>query len=212
MDGGSTDDTVSILKRRSADIAYWRSEPDRGLYDAWNKAIDHCGGKYIGFVGCDDVFADPAALERLAHQAEAQDWPDLVCSLNVFVDDRGNFLKTIGGPWSWKGMTRAVVVAHSCLLHRADLFERYGRFTTQYKIGGDYDFLLRLGPNARAGFVEQITVRVGSNGMSHRLWTTTYREHWHLQARNPNVGLRVATRNLIGNVVRYAYRKLRGRR
>ena len=212
MDGGSTDETVSILERRSKEIAYWRSEPDRGLYDAWNKALDHCRGDYIGFIGCDDVFADDGALERLATYALASEMPDLICSLNVLVDDDGNFVKAIGAPWNWTGMKRSMNLAHSCLLHRADLFDRHGRFSTNYRIGADYDFLLRLGPEARAAFVEQITVRVGANGMSHTKWTKTYREHWHLQANNPHVGLGTATRNLAGNVARYAYRKLRRRR
>lgn len=212
MDGGSTDDTVSILQRRAADIASWASEPDRGLYDAWNKALARCRGEYIGFVGCDDQFADPGVLERLANHASSAGRPELVCSLNALVDPQGKFLRTIGAPWNWAGMKRSMNLAHSCLLHRADLFEKHGRFTTEYKIGADYDFLLRLGPNTRASFVEQITVRVGADGMSHRLWTTTYREHWHLQARNPHVGIGTATRNLAGNVARYAYRKLRGRR
>jgi glycosyltransferase involved in cell wall biosynthesis len=212
LDGGSSDNTVEILERRSSEIAFWRSEPDRGLYDAWNNSLAHCRGEYVGFVGCDDQFADDRVLERLADRAVAAEFPDLVCSLNVLVDDDGRFIKVIGAPWDWHGMKRSMNLAHSCLLHRRQLFERHGAFEPDYRIGADYDFLLRLGPTARAAFVEQISVRVGANGMSHRLWTTTYREHWHLQARNPHVGLRLATKNLAGNVMRYAYRKIRGRR
>lgn len=212
IDGGSTDSTLDILNRRSAEIAFWKSEPDRGLYDAWNKSLAHCRGEYVGFVGCDDQFADDRVLERLARQAEADAFPDLVCSLNVLVDEHGRFVKVIGAPWNWNGMKRSMNLAHSCMLHRRALFERHGGFHANYRIGADYDFLLRLGPEARAAFVEQISVRVGADGMSHRLWTTTYREHWQLQASSPHVGVALATKNLAGNVMRYAYRKLRGRR
>ena len=211
-DGGSTDGTVDILRRRSDEIAFWTSAPDAGLYDAWNKALPHCRGEYVGFIGCDDVFATPHALERLAEGAETAGHPDLVCSLNVLVNDEGGYLRSIGAPWNWHTMRRSMNLAHACLLHRRDLFDRHGAFAAEYRIGADYDFLLRLGPEARAAFVEQITVRVGANGMSHRLWTRTFREHWHLQARSPHVGPLMAARNLAGNVARYGYRKLRGRR
>lgn len=209
-DGGSTDGTVEILQRRSSEIAFWTSSRDSGLYDAWNRALPHCRGAYVGFLGCDDVFASPQALERLAEATGEA--PDLVCSLNVLVDREGRFLRTIGAPWNWPTMRRSMNLAHACLLHRRDLFAEHGPFNADYRIGADYEFLLRLGPATRAAFVEQITVRVGADGMSHRLWNRTYREHWRLQAGSPNVGPWIATKNLAGNVARYGYRKLRGRR
>ena len=212
LDGGSTDGTVEVLRRRSAELAYWRSEPDKGLYDAWNKAIDHCRGAYIGFIGCDDEFADPDALARLARAADQTPPPDLICSINALVDGRGRFLKAIGAPWDRPGMRRSMNLAHSCLLHRAELFQTHGGFATDYRVGADYEFFLRLGPETRAAFVEQITMRVGGDGMSHRLWQTRLREHFRAQAKSPDIGLRVATMNLAGNTARFAYRKLRGRR
>jgi glycosyltransferase involved in cell wall biosynthesis len=211
-DGGSTDGTLDILERRKADIAYWTSAPDRSLYDAWNTAIDHTRGKYICFLGCDDELADPVSLERLARHAESADPPELICSINALIDDDGKFVKLSGNPWSWTRMKRALVLAHPGLMHRRDLFERYGKFDDSYTVCGDYEFLLRLGPNPRTVFVEQITVRVGSNGMSHRRWKTTLGELWRLHARHPEVGTVDATKNLSGNVARLLYRKLRGRR
>lgn len=210
-DGGSTDGTVDILKRRSADIAWWSSGKDRGLYDAWNKALDHCRGDYVGFLGCDDQFADNGVLQRLADRAVIAK-PDLICSLNVLVDANGKFLRTIGAPYNFASMKRSMNLAHACLLHRRALLDEVGRFNPQYRIGADYDLLLRLGPETKAEFVEQISVRVGGDGMSHRRWRSTYYEHWHLQANSPHVGTSVATKNLVGNVARYAYRKIRGRR
>lgn len=211
-DGGSTDDTIAILERRSADIAYWTSSPDKGLYDAWNSVLPQCRGEYICFLGCDDVLADRMSLERLAASAMQEPPPDLICSVNSLVDDDGTFVRITGKPWSWRGMKRAQVIAHPGMMHRAELFQKFGAFDPSFRIGGDYEFLLRLGPQARAAFVDQVTVRVGGNGMSHVKWKKTVREIWRLQARNPEIGVVTATKNATGNVARILLRKLRGRR
>lgn len=55
VDGASTDGTREILERRAADIDLCISEPDRGIYDAMNKALDRATGEYVLFLGADDV-------------------------------------------------------------------------------------------------------------------------------------------------------------
>src|ERR1700730_11011275 len=63
IDGNSTDNTVEILKRNSSRIAFWKSEPDEGIYDAMNKAIKHITGKWVYFLGADDeLFSDFSKL------------------------------------------------------------------------------------------------------------------------------------------------------
>ena len=54
MDGMSTDDTVEIIKRNEQHISYWKSEPDKGIYDAMNKAVKLATGKWMLFLGADD--------------------------------------------------------------------------------------------------------------------------------------------------------------
>ncbi len=55
IDGGSTDGTVDIIKRYADRLAYWVSEPDKGIYDAMNKGITIATGDYIYFLGADDI-------------------------------------------------------------------------------------------------------------------------------------------------------------
>lgn len=210
QDGGSTDGTRALLAARGAEIAAWRSERDRGLYDAWNRALELCRGEWICFLGCDDQFADADSLAQLVAHARADS--DLVCSRNAMVDADGRFIKLTGHPWRWEHIRQRQVVAHPGMLHRAALFQRHGKFDTSYRIGGDYEWLLRLGPEARAVFVDRVTAKIGADGMSHVKWQTTLRERWRAQARHADIGPLAATRHVGTDLLRYWYKRAIGRR
>src|SRR5438552_2583641 len=49
IDGGSTDGSVEILQRHSSLLAYWVSEQDSGVFDAWNKGLSKATGEWIAF-------------------------------------------------------------------------------------------------------------------------------------------------------------------
>ena len=55
IDGGSTDGSLDIIRRYESEIRYWRSEPDAGLYDAMNKGVRASNGRWVLFLGADDL-------------------------------------------------------------------------------------------------------------------------------------------------------------
>jgi glycosyltransferase involved in cell wall biosynthesis len=55
IDGGSTDGTIDIIKKYQHKISFWVSEPDKGIYDAMNKAVAKSTGDWIYFLGADDL-------------------------------------------------------------------------------------------------------------------------------------------------------------
>lgn len=210
-DGGSTDGTVAILEKRTSSIDYWVSCPDQGLYDAWNTALQQCRGKWICFLGCDDEFADASSLAQLVQRTLTPDPPDLVSALAAVTGSSGRFVRVIGRPWCWAEMKRTQVVAHPGMLHRAELFRRHGTFDTRFRIVGDYEFLLRLGPETRAEFIDQVTVRMGAHGMSHENATQAFAENWKVQANHPEIGAAAATVNYGVAVAKLVARRILGR-
>lgn len=74
LDGGSTDETVSVLRSFDAPELYWWSEPDRGVVDAVNKGMVKAQGKYISIQSSDDTFlpgAVGAAVQALEDAPDA---------------------------------------------------------------------------------------------------------------------------------------------
>ena len=56
IDGGSKDRTVEIIRQYASGLAYWVSEPDKGLYDAMNKGLRQATGDYLVFLNAGDTF------------------------------------------------------------------------------------------------------------------------------------------------------------
>ncbi|MEO6149676.1 MAG: glycosyltransferase family 2 protein [Mucilaginibacter sp.] len=66
IDGGSTDGTPEILKANHSKIYYWKSEPDKGIYDAMTKALAQATGSRIYFLGADDELLP--AFSTMCHE------------------------------------------------------------------------------------------------------------------------------------------------
>ena len=60
IDGGSTDNTIQIIKKNESKIDYWCQINDKGIYDAFNFGMKLARGKYLGFLNSDDFFTENA--------------------------------------------------------------------------------------------------------------------------------------------------------
>lgn len=65
IDGGSTDGSADIIKAHAAQIDYWVSERDKGIYNAMNKGIRQAHGEYLSFMNSGDCFHNERVLEDL---------------------------------------------------------------------------------------------------------------------------------------------------
>ena len=73
MDGGSTEGDRDFIEAHQAEIAYWCSEPDKGPYNAMNKALQHATGDYLVFMNSGDTFHAPSVLEQVFSQPRQAD-------------------------------------------------------------------------------------------------------------------------------------------
>lgn len=65
IDGGSTDGCKELIEQYQDHLAYWCSEPDKGVYNAMNKGIAQAKGEYLIFMNSGDYFAAANVLEKL---------------------------------------------------------------------------------------------------------------------------------------------------
>lgn len=174
MDGGSTDGTISLLEACTEEIAYWETQPDRGIYHAWNKALARASGDWICFLGADDFFWDRDALASLAaHLPSAPSAVRVVYGQVAVLSHSGKMVRQEGRSWpqSRAGLAWTLTLPHPGLLHHRSLFDDHGLFDETYRIVGDYELLLRelkpQGPSGEAVFVPRVTVGFGHGGVSN---------------------------------------------
>lgn len=172
MDGASTDGTQAILERNSARIAFWRSEPDGGIYPAWNKALDHVTGDWICFLGADDRYHAPDVLARVAPElAGAVGRYRVVYAALDMVREDGSVVVSRNLPWDERRRKRfrqGKMIPHPATFHHRELFEEHGRFDEQFRIAGDYEFLLRELLDHDPLFVPVLVVDMATGGLSNR--------------------------------------------
>jgi len=65
IDGGSTDGTLDIIKKHEAQIDYWVSEKDKGIYDAMNKGASFSSGDWLNFMNAGDSFYSASVVENI---------------------------------------------------------------------------------------------------------------------------------------------------
>ncbi len=167
IDGGSTDGSVEVIKENSENIAYWISEPDNGIYQAWNKALKVVKGKWVIFLGADDYFWDNKVLEEVSGRLKKiEQNVGIFYGLVNIVNFNGLALFTVGKDWmqSKKEFKTHNTIPHQAAFHRNRLFKQYGGFDESLQIAGDYDFLLRVLNKEEVYFCDELIVTAMRHG------------------------------------------------
>ncbi len=170
IDGGSTDNTVEILCKYDHAIDYWVSEPDDGIYSAWNKGLSCARGDWICFLGADDFLWEADVIDK-ASSVLMQITPDVrvVYGRVALLSEQSlRVIDIIGEPWSAvRSKFRQVMsIPHVGLLHHRSIFAEHGNFDTDFRIAGDYELLLRELRQRDAFFIPMVVAGMRAGGIS----------------------------------------------
>ena len=174
IDGGSTDGTLAILERFRPHLAALVSEPDKGIYDAMNKGLARATGEVICFLNADDQYADANVLAEVAQQMRTHQLDALVADVGFFKagdptrmtrryrSDRFSPQKLA---WGW-------MPAHPGLFLTRKVVQRVGKFKTDYRIAGDYEYVVRTfhGYDLHYKHLPSVVVNMQAGGISNSSW------------------------------------------
>lgn len=143
IDGASSDNTLALVETAGIGNTVVLSEPDKGLYDAMNKAIDRARGQYLIFLNAGDAFASPDTLEIIA--GKAHDGADVIYGQTQLVDSDRNVIGTrhLTAPKSldWKSFKDGMLVCHQAFIARRELCPHYD---LNYRFSADYDWCIKV--------------------------------------------------------------------
>lgn len=159
IDGCSQDGTMVMIHRYvdensqtpvAHDIKVVK-EPDRGLYDAMNKALNQAEGDYIVFLNAGDRLHNANTIERMVRgcnwSRNKADWPAVLFGQTNLVDAKGHFVRPrrLEAPLrlSWKSFKEGMLVCHQSFYARTDLANQEP-YNLKYRYSADYDWCIRI--------------------------------------------------------------------
>ena len=149
IDGGSTDETIDIVKSYESEFSgrlKWVSEKDQGIYDAMNKGIKMASGDVVGILNSDDYFTSDDILQTVADAFKCQEIDAIYGDIHFIRD--GNPQKCIRYYSSrmfrpfW--LRFGFMPAHPSFYCKREIFDKAGLYSLDYKIGADYEMMVRL--------------------------------------------------------------------
>lgn len=148
IDGGSTDETVEILKKYDDRIAYWESAPDRGQSHALNKGFKHATGDIFAWQNSDDIYVD-GTFNRVVAAFRGNPSKKIVFGDYFIIDENDEPLERVNSfDFSLQHFIfEGFHLNSQALFWRSEVHQRFGEFDEELHRTMDYDMLLRFGIN-----------------------------------------------------------------
>jgi glycosyltransferase involved in cell wall biosynthesis len=170
IDGGSTDSTVNIIRKHESRLAFWQSQPDRGVSHAFNLGFAAATGQWLLYLNADDFLLGPTVIEHMAPYLIQHSEKDIVFGRVMLVtrDEEPRSLplpKIYGSPWRWEIFRLVNTIPHQASFINRRYFERVGGFDENFRIAMDYELFLRRGKKLQAQQIPLVLVGMRIGGL-----------------------------------------------
>lgn len=138
IDGASTDGTVALVGKMLEKMPHSKiiSEPDKGIYDAMNKAVRLSQGEYIYFLNAGDIFMDTQVLDKVARYINGEK-QDLYYGNMILRDAVEQYPDKLSDFY----FLREKMVCHQAIFSKRNLLSDRG-FDTTFSLCADRDWLM----------------------------------------------------------------------
>jgi glycosyltransferase involved in cell wall biosynthesis len=183
IDGGSTDETVSIIKKYESSFGgkmKWISEPDKGLYDAMNKGIEMATGEVIGILNSDDLFCEAQAIEKVMRLFNTNSLLDSVYADLYYVSqDDINQIKRCWINGEQKSFRSGWHPAHPTFYIKKDIYQKYGCFNLDFQLAADFELMLRFLEKYKIStvYLPDFLVKMRLGGASNKNMKNIYKQN-----------------------------------
>ena len=198
VDGGSDDGTLDVIRefagrhpaRRDVTddtsiTVQWVSEPDRGLYDAMNKAWAMCTGDLVAV--CNDRLCTTDAVTKLVRAIEQGGETCIGAHADLVYVEGERVVRT----WHMgEGRIRdGWMPGHPTLFLKREVYERYGSYDISYRCAADYEFMVRFlkDENNRLMYVPEVLIAMYYGGTSNaglRNYLVSFKEGYQALKKN----------------------------
>lgn len=149
IDGGSTDETIDIVKSYESEFSgrlKWVSEKDQGIYDAMNKGIKMASGDVVGILNSDDYFTSDDILQTVDNAFKSHEIDAIYGDIHFIRDGNPQncvryYSSRMFRPF-W--LRFGFMPAHPSFYCKREIFDKAGLYSLDYKIGADYEMMVRL--------------------------------------------------------------------
>lgn len=195
VDGGSTDETLSIVGKHRLDNSVLVSERDDGIYDAMNKGLSLATGDIVGILNSDDYYQSPRVLEKVvalfANENTDACYGDLVY---IDKDNVGEIVRYWrSGKYDRRKFYWGWMPPHPTVFVRRSVYEEYGNFNLNLGSAADYELMLRIMVkySIRVAYLPEILVRMRTGGASNSTFKSRILAHgmdrkaWEINSLKP---------------------------
>ena len=179
VDGASTDDTLSILQEY-CHVNRLISEPDKGIFDAMNKGIQHASGAIVGILNADDTYYNSLILNDIYQIFKENPKIDMIYGHVIYhlpwhLHQYVRYWKA--QPFSENFFEKGFMLPHTTLFIRKTVYDKEGLYNIKYGVAADYEFMFRvLKKNTyKPFFLNKILVKMQAGGRSNN-GIKTYRQ------------------------------------
>jgi glycosyltransferase involved in cell wall biosynthesis len=194
VDGSSSDSTLTTVNSHGGRVSRLISEPDEGVYDAFNKGLRAASGDVIAFLNCGDTYVSSAVVSTMMSELDRKGSQAVFGDVSI-VDarDKSRIVRRYSSRlFSPRRMSFGLMPAHPTLFLRRGVYEAVGEYDTQFRIAGDFELCLRVFARRATSYsyIGEPMVRMPRGGLSNNGWRSKMEITREMQRACAKTGVR----------------------